>query len=476
MSNTTLSVSILNGHIKAAGYRRGSMTETWDGPQSLVDFAGLAPVLREAAAKTRSTGKTVSVVFADPRLSDQFADVPETRGGTLRRLLERQAQRLKAFPEPAVWSAQPALPSKNGKAILLHLCPKPLLNQIARSCFEADLQLVRLLPTTAVLVAHLKSLPLQKDEVALLAAETGRSTTLVIGRKDGRICLGRVLAHTWNSAPDKVSVDLTRSIGFAEQQSGFAVTSAWLFGEGAEQQVSAVQSALKVPVKVSPVPHSPHYWAEQAVKLPEKDDGNLVSPEMREAPQRQRIMTVTAMLVALLVLGSVVAAGVIEFVRRNEVKGIAAVKSQISELNGHKTELEKTHAELEKMRHTTEFVQAELPPAPSWFLSYLGQVMPGELALTQLRVFRTNDLWSVQMSGIAESRTNIAESLNSLSNNLAVSSFKLQVTECSLGGKPNSVTLPSGTGSKQLTSSPSQARRDSPLPAANTFVINGTMQ
>ena len=254
MSTPALSISILNGQIKAAAFRRGTMTGGWDGPQSLVDFAGLAPILREATGKLRPAGKMVSVVVADPRLSDQFVDVPDIRGGTLRRLLDRQAQRLKAFPEPPVWSSQPALPSKNGKTMLLHLCPSPLLHQISRSCTEADLQLVRLLPTTAILAAHLKALPLQKDEVALLAAETARSTTIVVGGKDGRICLGRVLPHTWSSAPEKVSVDLTRSIGFAEQQSGVAVTSVWLFGANAEAPASSNPVRHQSPDQSQPGP------------------------------------------------------------------------------------------------------------------------------------------------------------------------------------------------------------------------------
>src|SRR5205807_4710217 len=97
--------------------------------------------------------------------------------------------------------------------------------ELAKDCEEAQLQLVRVLPTTAILANHLKSLPLAKDEVAVLAAETGLMTTVVVGRKDGRVCVGRVVRSNWNTEPERVAIDLTRSIGFAEQQSGLVVNS-----------------------------------------------------------------------------------------------------------------------------------------------------------------------------------------------------------------------------------------------------------
>ena len=40
--------------------------------------------------------------------------------------------------------------------------------------------------------------------MALLAAETGGTTTIVIGRKDGQIYLGRTLSSSWNVHPDQI--------------------------------------------------------------------------------------------------------------------------------------------------------------------------------------------------------------------------------------------------------------------------------
>src|SRR5215218_1740423 len=135
MSTPNLSISILNSQVKA--FRHGRKTAAWEPTQPLSDYTALSAMLRDAVTHTRADRKGVTIVLADPRLSDQLADVPETRGGTLRRLLERQAQRVKAFPEPANWSGQAGFSNKSGKSVLLHLCPKQLLDQISRSCFEA---------------------------------------------------------------------------------------------------------------------------------------------------------------------------------------------------------------------------------------------------------------------------------------------------------------------------------------------------
>ena len=127
-----------------------------------------------------------------------------------------------------------------------------------------------MLPTTAVLSTQLKQLPLKKDELTLLVAETGSTTTVVIGRSDGRVCLGRVLRSRSSQQLDALALDLTRTIRFAEQESGLVVSSVWLFGAGAQTHVPALQPLLHLPVKVSPVEWTPFYWAEQAAKLPEK--------------------------------------------------------------------------------------------------------------------------------------------------------------------------------------------------------------
>ena len=475
MKSDFLSLSILNGKVSGVGMLRGKAQKAYDGPEAIADFAGLAAVLRDAVAKTESDAKQLTIVISDPRLSDQLVEVPEVRGGTLSRLLERQAQRVKAFPADAVWSSQPALQTKNAGAVLLHLCPRPVRDHLLHSSREAGLELVRLLPTTAVLIGHLKSLPLQKDEVALLAAESGRSTTIVVGRKDGRVCLGRVLSHTWSNGADRVTMDLARSIAFAEQQLGVRVNSVWLFGQNVEAQLPSLQQQIKVPAKVSPVEFSPYYWAEQGATIAAKEDGNLISEGLRRAPQQARFLTLTASFVVLLLLSAIGIAGLCEFLRSGQLKEVAVLDGRISELNIQRTDMLKLVADMERMQETSRILrETKLPPAPVWLFAYLGQIMPDELTTTQLSLQRTNELWTVHLSGVAQGSTNALNSLNTLSNSLANSSFRMAIQRCALGSIELKTTL--GALAARTEATQQTLRRGADSRSTNSFVIEGAFR
>jgi hypothetical protein len=440
LHRSILCLSCLNGQFKAAVFNRGSLAGSWEHTESIDDFSSFPAVLKEAVEKTGYSGDHVAMVLAHPRLSNQLAEVPPVKGWKLQRLLRRRVDKLKTFEGEAVWSYQRAMPIKNSQAMLVHLFPKPLLDQLASGCTQRNLHLVRALPTTAVLSSQLKALPLEKDEVALLAAETGPTTTVVIGRRDGRVCLGRVLPDTWNTRPDRVAVDLTRTIGFAEQQTGLGVTSVWLFGAGTQERLPAVQALVKLPVKASPVEWTPTYWAEQAARLPEKDDGNLISHEQQQAPMRRRLLTATGLILLVVLLAALGTAGAFEWLRGKELKEIEKQTAVMIRLQEQKTDWERQHRELErKLRFIGNMTEEKPAPVPASFLGYLGDAVPEDLLLTEVRVKNTNDAWSVRLAGVAQPTTNTApdavfsEALALLTNNLVTGPFHLNITRSVAG-------------------------------------------
>jgi hypothetical protein len=240
-----------------------------------------------------------------------------------------------------------------------------------------------------------------------------------------------------------VAMDLTRTVGFVNQQSGLTVSSAWLFGAGAELEVTYLSSALKMPVRPSPVPASPFYWAEQAAKLPVKDDGNLVTRETREAPQRRRMLAIAAAVVVLVLVGSLAGAGYLEVLRRDELDTIAALESDVTKLQKRVGQLEKREAELKSKRELVEFVRdGTLPPVPGWFLGYVSEAVPESLVLTQLKVTRTNDQWHVSLGGSLHPTTNAApgtilhQAVTTLTNELAAGPFHLRIQRSSVEDTP----------------------------------------
>src|SRR6266487_6463058 len=220
MSDTMLSLSLLSGQLKAIAVRRGVVTGTWERPGNVEDLSTFSTVLQEAVAGTGYEGDAVSVVLAHPRLTQQLVETPPIKGWNLKRFLERRVTQLKTFSTDAAWSYQPTLATKNASALMLHLFPKPFLDQLMQGCEQTGLHLTKLLPTTAVLSRQLTELPLEQDEIALLVADTGSTSTVIIGRKDGEVYLARSLSSSWNIYPDRVNVDLNRTILYVKQQFG----------------------------------------------------------------------------------------------------------------------------------------------------------------------------------------------------------------------------------------------------------------
>src|SRR5439155_24583906 len=132
------------------------------------------------------------------------------------------------------------------------------------------------------------------NEVALLAADTGGTTTVVIGRKDGQIYLCRTLSSSWSTQAERVNVDLNRTLLYVKQQFAAAVNSVWLFGDGAQNQIDRLRTALRLPVKLSPVQPAPSYWNQETLKLPVGDTNNLISLQQLQAPRRRVLLRVTS--------------------------------------------------------------------------------------------------------------------------------------------------------------------------------------
>src|SRR5262245_39081559 len=303
MSETVLSLSLLNERLSATAVHRGEVAGTWERETPVADLADFASVLREAAQETAYTGTAVTVVLAHQRLAQQLVESPPVKGRNLKLFLQNRAKQLKPFPSDAAWSYQPTSPTRNAQAALLHLLPRELLDQLVQGCQQVELQCDRVIPASAILQRQLTELPLEPNEVALLAADTGGTTTVVIGRKDGQIYLGRTLSNSWNAHADRVNVDLNRTLLYVKQQFNAAVNSVWLFGDGAESHVDRIRTALRLPVKLSPVQPGPFYWNQEALEIPVDDTNNLISLEQLQAPRRRVFLRVTSAAVGVATAG-----------------------------------------------------------------------------------------------------------------------------------------------------------------------------
>ncbi len=424
---TTLSVSWLNGQFKAVAVQRGVIEGTWEHPGEVEGTQNFEQLIRDAVKETGFRGTTVSLVLAHPRLTQQLVETPPIRGPALAKFVARQAQQQKMFEGEAAAAYQPAVSGHESQRLLLHLFPRPLLDQLIQAAQRNDLFLTSVIPSTAVLQSQLEQLPMEKTEIALLAADTGGFTTVIIGRSDGQVLLARTLASSWNSEAARLSVDLSRTILFVNQQYGVAVDKGvWLFGSGTKEHFPELQRLIQVPVKLSPVEYSPFYWATETLKLKlGPTTPNFVSLELQKAPQRKTMLKVTTVITALVVTACLGATVFCQLQARESRQRLAKLTAQSTQLQTRHQELQKQIAELNRKHDVIQrVIDNRTPPVPGWFLGYLSEAVPAELVVTNLHLKREADRWRFQLAGVLQP-TGRPTTPNALSNAVATLSTRL---------------------------------------------------
>lgn len=432
--HTTLSVSWLGRNFRALAIHRGQVQGTWasDPIEGTQHFAAL---LEQAIARTGYGGETVSLVLAHPRLAHQFVDVPPAKGSALEKLLERTAQQQSRslFPTKAAWSSQPAEATKGTPRFLLNLFPKVLLDELVAGARQAGCFLTSVLPTTAVLQNQLLELPTKDSQVVMLAADTGGTTTVLVGRSDGQVLLARTLPGTWSDKLPSLVLDLRRTMLFVNQQHGANVEALFLFGPGAAERVDEVQPQVGLPTRPSTTPYTDEYWGREAVRLQGRQSQNLISREQQMAPQRRRAAWVIGVAVCLLVGASAALAFRLDRLRKAEVRNLEALRSQSANLQVRHRQLQDLEAELARQRDLIDLVATKRTPSvPTWVLGYLSEVVPRELVVTNLLVRREDELWRLRLAGSIQTgatnapATTLARSLAILTNQLATGPFHVQ--------------------------------------------------
>jgi cell division protein FtsB len=489
MRKEILGVSWLNGQMKFMSARNGVPVATWEAPSQEGDSLNLTPVLQEAIRQTRYRGIDLALVLEHGRLIQQLVETPPAEGRDLEQFLERRVNQLKIFEEEAVWSFQVTQPTKRARALVLYLLPKPLMDQLAQSCRAADLHLLIMVSPTAVLGSQLAELPLGKDEIALVVAETEGMTSVVIGHKHGPIYLGRSLRCSWQTDPERVHLELNRTILFSKQHFGNTIESLWLFGAGAKEQLEPMRQVFEVPVRLSPVEHTPFYWAEQAVKLAPTLKANLISKDLQKAPQRRILVRITSVMLAFILAASALAFGWVEAQVQSQARTVTKLRAKSEPLQAQKDELQKRHEALEAKQRLVRLIEEQkLAPVPGWFLGYVVSNLPDELLLTELQVKRLEvpgnattppeDFWLVRLAGAAHSQPEATSTVarvafSSFTNHLANGPFHLKITNLT------STFAPAETARANRAFGGLLPRLEPPRLAGRTnnqFVIEGIMR
>jgi hypothetical protein len=476
----------MHGRLEAVAINRGEVSGTWESTDATDDPAKFGELVKEAVTRTGYRGSTVNLLLAHPRLTHQLIETPPAKGAALKAVVQRQVERLKGFEGPPAWSYQPALPTKNSHGVLVHLFPRNLLELLVTHVQRAGLHLVSVTPCTAVLHAQIARLPLRADEVALLAADTASLTTIVVGRQDGQLLLARSLDTARKDGTGGLAIDLSRTLLFVSQQFGSSVGSVWLFGPGMPERLPELQPQLQVPVKLSEEARTPHYWAEEAARLPLENTPNLVSTEQRKAPQRKVLLRMTVLIALLLLATAVGTALFCEVLARSERATIRELEQRMAGLRAQHEELQRSHAQMQRRNQlAAEVLDARLAPVPFWFLGYLSEAVPPGLIVTNLVVQRSDTHWNLHLAGTRETTAPAAapdsgaNPLESLAERLRSGPFHVALGAGGGSGapppdhRPKSAVESIATWAARLSQAPAAAPT---TPLSAEFALEGIMQ
>ena len=470
---TTLSISWLNGRVWAKGIHRGTVTGTWETTLPADGEPDFAKLIQEAVKQTHYDGTTVSLLLANPNLAQNLVEVPPVTGSGLHKIIQREAQQQKLFQGEAAWTFQPALTVKELPRVILQLLPKTLLDRLVQDGLDNGLYLNAVVPVSAVLHGQMARLGLKEGEVALLAAETGGTTTVVVAQADGQLLLVRTLLGNWNENAERLALDLKRTLSFITQQYELNVNGGvWLFGPGAEQQAPVLQRLLDLPVAASPVAAAPDYWTDEAAKLRPAGCPNFIGLDLQKAPQRKIFARVIAVNTALLVLGSLTVAVMLHVLAQQAVTNTEFLRKRANQLQEQRQELTQRNSEYDGKRQIVQSIlEDRQPPVPAWFLGYLGEALPDELVLTNLQVAWATNVWQVSLAGQLQpdnAPTNLPHAVGVLADRLAKGPFHLVIAQRSDRPEPGATNAPPlpHFGNKGAAKGPSEIR----------FSISGVMQ
>jgi|GEM_PF-1057514 len=453
---TVLSVSWIDGTIRALAVNKGKVEGSWECPDTVTEVAGFGAVLRQAIAHTGYNGTEVSVVLAHPRLSQQLLAIPPIMRSSLMsylerqiqmllylgvppdfqpamaRYIQRQVQSLKSFDGEAAWCFEYTVPIEETSGLLLHLFPRQILDTLTAECEKAGLWLTAVVPLTSVLQSQVQHLPVGKEEVVMLVGDTGRSTAVVVSRGDGLLYLSRTLAGVWSEGANNLIVDLQRTAVFVKEEYGVNVSCVWLFGADMQKYVPQVQAETGIPTTESPVPWDAFYWPREVCSLVPGMMPNFISWEQLHAPRERlwlKVISAGAMLVVAICLATSV---YVEWMLRQERAGLNELKAKIAETDKLKAEVQKHNEEIEIKRETIRLAEEQrLPPVPAWFMGYLSEAAPEDILLTSVKVYRENGQWHLKLSGVPQPSTNapsaaaFSNSVEQLKQRLATGPFNV---------------------------------------------------
>lgn len=430
---TILSVSLVNGRLKAMAIINDSVHQTWEMPGFIRSSESLQQAISDAIHHTQFPGTRISILVEDQRFISLTFQLPTMLLTDLLPILERKAQQAKPWEGPAVWRYHLDLQARGNQNVHLEIWPQSFIDEIIQVCEDSGLELQLLAPTSTLSESQLSTLPAEHGEAAILISMLHGQVTFIAGGEDGSPILTRHLSPTqdWVPLGERVGTEVNRTIMFIMQQTSLNIPQIWFLSEEEQLTLKEVQPHVSTPVLPCPVTPDWKYWLWVGATLPIDLDNNFTPPEVRRAPLRKMLIkTLAATIAGFLVVG-VGATGILEgYFAKNQyhLQTATAQTRALQEDQQHwVSRLVAIHAQRQWAQAITETKTASLEGP---LFSYLGNVIPPQVILHKAAVKHTDDIWDLELSGrIAANLPSALLLVDQLAQQLAQGPYHITVKE-----------------------------------------------
>ena len=406
MSKLVGVISWVFGEFRAVRMQRGKVVGVYHAAEAVNDLAGFAEAVSTAHTALALPSGPVAVVFANDDSGHLSFEAPPTSAADLERMVARRVEADKSFNEAAAWTyrAVDDERAQTGRAVLLHLAPKRMVDAMIRICEEHFLQVRAIVPLAELVARVSRPACATPQEVVIAAVVLRERAVLCVLRADASVVFARtVVVGEHDDADERVQLEINRTALFAKQKIGKSIAATCVFAVDGGL-AARIAPALDLPLREVAVEDHEFTWARAAGSLDLEQLGNLV-PRFRQRALSQRALTRAAMLAAL-VLWTVAAVSVFcvaQFNGRVAARGGAALAA-LPALESASAELDMQYQQLTAQRQRLAELNPSLPAVPAGFMYQAARDLPLSLTLTQASIRRTENAWEFRLEGRADTR------------------------------------------------------------------------
>jgi hypothetical protein len=409
-------ISWIYEEFQATRLSHGKSVECWSSPDPVNNLEDFHIALNTAyTVLEMHKGGDVAVTYESDDHVHTFLDIPPMSVKDLEKYLERRVEKEKSFKEPAAWAYRAVRHGDKGEGVLLHMMPASIRDAIMRICEENHLTPRLLVPLTDVMADHFADTDTDNKQHALLVALFKSRVEMVVVTAKGEALLVRELAFHWQDANlERLRKDLDRTLLYAKQRFGDAVSRISVLGVDALVAAEQLKPHFKTMVSADEASVDPLFWAAEVSALPLRTKSNFIPVMMQRAITGKQLLRMGKRMAVAACVMAVVLGVSVELMIMKYGNVDSDILQKHNALIDKKNYWQNKNSNLDESRHRLAQLENNMPPLPAWFFSNLGDLMPKAMVLNKAELAWSDNQWHFELKG--QSKPSLAKTASTLDN------------------------------------------------------------